>query len=310
MSSTTIIREAAQAALASAASGAGRRRRQARRDRRRRRDPQGRRGGGEGRPSGDAAVTATIAPAPSASGAQGPAAAGEARSAGTTLGLVLGVLVVWIVLWSLTRGTNTLELPGREHTDLHDSLTGFRDSVLAGRDTNPLIQLTTTIADGFRAAFDWLQRMVSIPDFPRPVPQIGWLGVTAMATWIGLAVANWRIALLIAGTFVSFGLLGFWTDSIDLLLVTGRVGRCSSYSSGCRSRCWSASARRWRTPDHRGPRPDADDAHLRLPDPDRAVLRHRRLRGNRLHPHLRATAADPHRRLRHQRSVRDHDRGH
>ena len=128
---------------------------------------------------------------------------------------------MWIVLWSLTRGTNTLELPGREHTDLHDSLTGFRDSVLAGRDTNPLIQLTTTIADGFRAAFDWLQRMVSIPDFPRPVPQIGWLGVTAMATWFGLVVANWRIALLIAGTFVSFGLLGFWTDSIDLLLVTG-----------------------------------------------------------------------------------------
>ena len=166
-------------------------------------------------------MTATIAPAPSASGAQGPPPPEKPGRQVPRWALVLGVLVVWIVLWSLTRGTNTLELPGREHTDLHDSLTGFRDSVLAGRDTNPLIQLTTTIADGFRAAFDWLQRMVSIPDFPRPVPQIGWLGVTALATWVGLVVANWRIALLIAGTFVSFGLLGFWTDSIDLLLVTG-----------------------------------------------------------------------------------------
>ena len=63
--------------------------------------------------------------------------------------------------------------------------------------------------------------MVSIPDFPRPVPQIGWLGVTAIATWLALAFANWRIALLVAGTFVSYGLLGFWTDSIELLLVTG-----------------------------------------------------------------------------------------
>ncbi len=134
--------------------------------------------------------------------------------------MVLGVLVLWVLVWSMTKGTNTLELPGREHTDLHDSLTDFRDSVLASRDTNPIIQVTTSIAEGFRNAFDWLQRMVSVPDFPRPVPQIGWLGVTGIATWIGLAVANWRIALLIATTFVSFGLLGFWSDSVELLLVT------------------------------------------------------------------------------------------
>ncbi len=157
-----------------------------------------------------------------------PAAASEqdAPAAPTGRGIprwamVLGVIVIWVVVWSMTKGTNTLVLPGRESTSLHDSLTSFRDSVLASRDTNPVIQLTTAIADGFRNAFDWGQRMVSTPDFPRPVPQIGWLGVTALATWVGLAVANWRIALLIAGTFVSFGLLGFWQDSIELLLVTG-----------------------------------------------------------------------------------------
>jgi glycine betaine/proline transport system permease protein len=135
--------------------------------------------------------------------------------------LALGVIVLWIIAWSVTKGNNTLELPGREHTDLHDTLTGFRDSVLSSRDSNPIIQFTTSIADGFRSAFDWLQRMVSTPDFPRPVPQIGWLGVTALATWAGLAFATWRIALLIAANFVAFGLLGFWEDSIDLLLVTG-----------------------------------------------------------------------------------------
>jgi glycine betaine/proline transport system permease protein len=135
--------------------------------------------------------------------------------------LMAGVVILWIAVWSMTKGNNTLELPGREHTDLHDSLTGFRDDVLASRDTNPVVQVTTSIADGFRNAFDWLQRQVSIPDFPRPVPQIGWLGVTALATWVALAVANWRIALLVAGTFVSYGLFGYWEDSVDLLLVTG-----------------------------------------------------------------------------------------
>ncbi len=135
--------------------------------------------------------------------------------------ILLGLLAVWIAVWSMTKGTNTLDLPGRQHTDVHDSLTGFRDSVLASRDTNPVIQLTTSIAEVFRSVFDWLQRMVTVADFPRPVPQIGWLGVTAVASWLGLAFANWRISLLVAGTFTSFGLLGFWSDSIELLLVTG-----------------------------------------------------------------------------------------
>ena len=53
--------------------------------------------------------------------------------------MVLGVIVVWIVVWSMTKGNDTLELPGRQHTDLHDTLTDFRDSVLASRDTNPVI---------------------------------------------------------------------------------------------------------------------------------------------------------------------------
>jgi glycine betaine/proline transport system permease protein len=133
--------------------------------------------------------------------------------------MVLGIIVVWIIVWSFTRGKDTLELPGRVHTDTWNSMSAFRDSVLASRDTNPVIQLTTSISEGFRSAFDWLQRMVSVPDFPRPVPQIGWLGVTALAIWGALAVATWRIALLVAGTFVAYGLLGYWSDSIDLLLL-------------------------------------------------------------------------------------------
>jgi glycine betaine/proline transport system permease protein len=130
------------------------------------------------------------------------------------------VVGVWIVVWSFTKGQDTLALGAREHTDLHDQFTEFRDAVLASRDTNPVIQFTYQLGEWFTSAVEWLQRMISIPDFPRPVPQIGWLGVTAVATWIGLAVAGWRIALLVAASFFSFGLFGYWSDSIDLLIVT------------------------------------------------------------------------------------------
>ena len=133
---------------------------------------------------------------------------------------VLGVFGVWFVVWLFTRGTDTLVLPGRDHTPLHESLTQFRDSIIANRDTNPVMQVTTGIAEVFRSTMDWLQRMVSTPNLPRPVPEIGWLGVTGFVTWAGFVLANWRIALLVAATFTSFGLFGYWTDAIDLLLVT------------------------------------------------------------------------------------------
>ena len=134
--------------------------------------------------------------------------------------LALAVVGVWVVVWAFTAGRDTLVLPGRESTPLHDALTGFRDSVLAGRDTNPVMQVTNVVAEVFRDVVDWAQRMVSVANFPRPVPEIGWMGVTAVATWLAYAVANTRIALLALASFCAFGAFGYWTDAMDLLIVT------------------------------------------------------------------------------------------
>jgi len=130
------------------------------------------------------------------------------------------VMVIWVIVYFFTKGTDTLALSGRETSAAMRWFTEFRNDILANRDTNPVIRLTTEIAEAFRVMVDWLQRMFAIPDFPRPVPQIGWLGVTAMAAWVAYAIANWRICLLVTATFVSFGLFGYWADSIDLLIIT------------------------------------------------------------------------------------------
>ncbi len=49
----------------------------------------------------------------------------------------LVVLGVWIVSGPSPRARTPWPWPARAHTDVHDRLTGFRDDILAGRDTNP-----------------------------------------------------------------------------------------------------------------------------------------------------------------------------
>lgn len=134
---------------------------------------------------------------------------------------VLVVVVGWVALWALLRGQDTLALAGRERTDVMRWLGDFRDGVIASRDTNSFVALTNAIGELIRTVFEQLQRLVSVPAFPRPVPQVGWLGVTALAAWVGLAVAGVRMAVLVGVTFLSFGLFGFWEEGVDLLLVTG-----------------------------------------------------------------------------------------
>ena len=126
---------------------------------------------------------------------------------------VLAVLAGWIVVWSLTKGSDTMVVSGTDQTDFHSRLSDRVGTF----GTNPVTQ---AIADFITAIVDTLRALIATPTPPLPAPTIGWLGVAAIATWVGYAVANWRIALLVAASFLSFGLFGFWEDSIDLLIVT------------------------------------------------------------------------------------------
>jgi glycine betaine/proline transport system permease protein len=72
----------------------------------------------------------------------------------------------------------------------------------------------------FNHVFEFLQKLVSVPDFPRLVPQIGWLGVLAILAWLAWSLAGLRSMILVTVTIVWFGVWNLWQDSMDLLLVT------------------------------------------------------------------------------------------
>lgn len=142
--------------------------------------------------------------------------------------LLLVTFVVWIVGWALWKGNNTLAIGGAELTDLHRWLNDVRDDFDNSRDSNFFLQY---VVGGISDGIDWvvtvLQELFSQPAFPRPVPEVGWLGVVGLLTWLAYALAGIRSAVLVAASLLLFGFLGYWEDSIDLLIVTAAaVGIC------------------------------------------------------------------------------------
>ncbi|MEU5281225.1 ABC transporter permease subunit [Streptomyces asoensis] len=139
------------------------------------------------------------------------------RRSGRTL-TVAAILLVWLVLFVVLRGKQTLSLAAADLTDLHRWLNDIRDSVGADRNSNPLFLY---FFNEIRLVIDnlvtFVQDLISQPSGDRPLPQIGWLGVVGLTGYVSWAVGNWRVALLAVAGFTFFGLQGLWQESMDTL---------------------------------------------------------------------------------------------
>jgi hypothetical protein len=121
---------------------------------------------------------------------------------------LLGLLAVWVVGWAVLRGHNTLEMSFQDQTAFHRWLNDLRDSIqLAAAQGNWFFHgVIGNISDALDSVVNQLQRLLSTPAVPRPVPEIGWLGVLAVLAWVAYAVAGWRSSLMVAITVLVFGL--------------------------------------------------------------------------------------------------------
>lgn len=137
--------------------------------------------------------------------------------------LLLGVLAAWIVLgYFLLAGKWTLQLPVAELNSFQLWLNDVRDWVdLAKFEGNPLFLPFDWISDTFNWVVEFFQKLFVDPAYGRPVPVIGWLGLVGISTWVALAIAGVRSALLVAGALVLCGTLGYWEDTVDTLIITG-----------------------------------------------------------------------------------------
>ena len=117
-------------------------------------------------------------------------------------------------------GKMTRALGLQDTTGLHRRLNDARDWVqLEGKDNWFFGGVLGAIADGINAVVTFCQELISIPAFPRPVPEVGWLGVVALAAWITYAVAGLRSTILVTAALLFFGFAGQWENSMDLLII-------------------------------------------------------------------------------------------
>lgn len=135
--------------------------------------------------------------------------------------VVAAILVVWLVLFAVLRGKQTLTLAAADLTDLHRWFNDVNDSIGANRNSNPLfLYFFNEIRLVNDTLVTFVQELISQPTGDRPVPQIGWLGVVGIVGFGSWAVGNWRVALLAVAGFTFLGLQGLWQESMDTLALT------------------------------------------------------------------------------------------
>jgi glycine betaine/proline transport system permease protein len=134
--------------------------------------------------------------------------------------LLPAILVVWVAGWAVLKGNQTLVLGGAQLSGFQTWLNTVKDKVDGSRESNSFFKLIGQLSDLLNWSVEKLQYLISVPAPGRPVPEIGWLGVVALLVLIAYAVAGLRSAVLVLVGTLAFGFLGYWQDSLDLLIIT------------------------------------------------------------------------------------------
>ncbi len=168
-----------------------------------------------------AAITVGVPPAPPATEPQPRTSWFSERGPAQFIAVVGGVLGVWIALFFVFRGRNTLALAPADTKPLHVWLSDLQTRVGEGRNTNPLFTYffnpIRSVIDAFGTA---IADLIAHPVDGRPVPYIGWLGVVVLFTFVAWALGNWKVGLLTFCGLLFMGLQGLWQESMETLALT------------------------------------------------------------------------------------------
>jgi glycine betaine/proline transport system permease protein len=123
---------------------------------------------------------------------------------------ILAATIVAVVAFVVFRGQFTL--PHDDQASLFKTLNGIRDWVSDNQLTNPIfLYVIHPIRDGIGAMVTALQSVLHA---------LTWPAVVGIAAAIGAVGGGWRLALLGGTGFLSLGILGLWSESLDTIALT------------------------------------------------------------------------------------------
>ncbi|HEY5848746.1 MAG TPA: ABC transporter permease subunit [Microlunatus sp.] len=160
--------------------------------------------------------TAPAEPGPQA--APAPERGGKRLSRRSMAGFAC--IVVFVLASILLQGRQTLTVARSDLSPFQRWVNELNDAISSERGTNPILHVLDLITAGLNGVLGTLQSLFSEAPPGRPTPEVGWLGIVALAVLITVAVAGWRLAILAALFFGAFGTFGYWSESIATLIVT------------------------------------------------------------------------------------------
>lgn len=103
-------------------------------------------------------------------------------------------------------------LPHDNDAPTFDRFNDFRAWIDASRADNPVLGL---VVGGIRTLLDG-----TYDTFVLVLGSLSWVGLTAIGGVIGFLIGGWRMGLLTATGFLSFGALGLWESSVETFALT------------------------------------------------------------------------------------------
>jgi len=135
--------------------------------------------------------------------------------------VIIIVLVVWVILATLLRGIDTLELSTATNTPVTEWFRELAASIRGSRSEAWIFIFVFNPIRAFIQGFvEVIRSVIAVPGSGDVIPVIGWLGVVALVGFIVYASSNWRTALLSMGLLTACGMLGVWVDTMDTLAMT------------------------------------------------------------------------------------------
>ena len=131
------------------------------------------------------------------------------------------VLVLWLIGWRAFNGVGTLPLQSAQVTPLHLWLNNVNTWVSNNRNSSPIfVYVFEGIRETVGSVASVFVQLFAQTDYGLRLPEIGWLGVVAIVTWIAAAVGNYKVSILTAIGFCSFGFLGLFSEAMSTFALT------------------------------------------------------------------------------------------